>query len=566
MVAEAMYQRQPTLETQTSTLSVQSSASARSTARRSTWPAKKCCFVTEAQLSRRQKRYKSCGAKDDLAALMSQQASEHSGESPQPEASTPKKWMRTPRKVPTCIAFSRSGVDLEAGLQYLAEKKENIIQSKQGQTKMTKREASAMMANLLIGVGMLSLPYGFREAGFVLGLIMLCGSMVVMMFTALLVGSSLTKAKAMLAAKGGSVTELDLATLGQLAYGPVGRIVIAVLVVGELWFSFLTFSILQADNLQLLFGTEHMHGTIMRLLCSFACILCPPKALSLISSVSVLAIFMGIVALLISGFALLGTDTPPFDTYHTYVRPEGAGTMLGLAMFSYSGHAEIAYIYTQMANPEADFRAAVKSAMLVAGSFYLCVGTAGYCFFGDHVMQSFTGNLGQDLSGEAIPGLWYLRGLTVACFVVKLQGSTPVIIAPVLQVLYKPFMSAEEIDQGGARKRRICIVLTLLVSSCVTATMLHESVALATALTGDVFTIGLSVVVPPLVALRVSSEKQTPAYKRILMAVSLAGLICAVAGFGHVVSEMLAHQDASEISKQLILDCADDSCGNSTRL
>eukprot|EP00929_Paragymnodinium_shiwhaense_P048840 TRINITY_DN24658_c0_g1_i2.p1 TRINITY_DN24658_c0_g1~~TRINITY_DN24658_c0_g1_i2.p1 ORF type:complete len:567 (-),score=87.25 TRINITY_DN24658_c0_g1_i2:217-1917(-) len=483
------------------TASLQSSASSRSSARRGTWPACKNSLVTAPRLMRHLKRCKSLTAQDDLAFLLSQQASEsdsHASKIVQRRDTEQK--LPTKKKITSCKSCPPSSAcfpgilhDLEAGVQVIAKKAGSLAKRDQAVSsrKMTQREAATTMANMFIGVGMLSLPFGFKQSGIALGLAILLFSMAVMTFTAFLIGSSMISAKERLVASGVNPTELTLGTLGHLAYGNVGRNFIIVSIVGELWFIFLTYVILQAENLQLLLGLDPVRGTLSSFLFSFICMLCPPKALSMLSSISIVAVAVAAGSLLMSGLAVAQTETPEFSSYHAYVRFGGTGTMLGLAMFSLSGHAQIGYVFTNMANPELEFKGAVKMAMGLAGMFYMCVGVLGYCFYGDYVLQTMTSNLGYDLQGRPLEGLWWLQHLTAGCFVVKLQGTTPLVLAPVLELLYKPFMTLAEIEQGKARKRRVCVVVVVALVSCVVATLLHDSVAFATALTGDVFTIPL---------------------------------------------------------------------------
>eukprot|EP00929_Paragymnodinium_shiwhaense_P011450 TRINITY_DN11715_c0_g1_i11.p1 TRINITY_DN11715_c0_g1~~TRINITY_DN11715_c0_g1_i11.p1 ORF type:complete len:418 (-),score=69.48 TRINITY_DN11715_c0_g1_i11:663-1916(-) len=415
------------------------------------------------------------------------------------------------------------------------------------------------MANMLIGVGMLSFPYGFKTAGIGLGMAILVVALVAMTFTAFLIESSLTKARAVLVAKGESPTDLTLATLGYMAYGNAGRTWIAVSMIGELWGIFLTYVLLQAENLQLLFDMDPLRGTILSCLLSFICLPCPPKVLSLLSSISLVAVSVAAISLVINAVALVNTgDMPDFNSYHAYVRPAGAGSALGMTMFSLSCHSQIGYVYTNMASPEKEFRGAVKMAMVIAGFFYVFVGVLGYYVFGDYARQTLTCNLGYDLNHSPIDGLWCIGRLTAACFVVKLQAQTPLMLAPVLELLYKPFTTAAETEQGKAQKRRAFIVAVVASVSLLACTFLRDSVVFSTALTGDVFAISTDVVFPALVALRLSSRQQTPRFRLLLKGVAVVGVLSALAGFGHVIHGYLQHDESAEITEELLFNATMD--------
>eukprot|EP00929_Paragymnodinium_shiwhaense_P011455 TRINITY_DN11715_c0_g1_i5.p1 TRINITY_DN11715_c0_g1~~TRINITY_DN11715_c0_g1_i5.p1 ORF type:complete len:587 (-),score=115.73 TRINITY_DN11715_c0_g1_i5:148-1857(-) len=520
----------------------------RTSVRRGTWPVQKKDLHAAQHVRRQEKRSKSLTAKDDLVALMSQLSSGSGTQASRAQPSSP--WRSTKSG---CATLDSDSFDLEAGVKTVGKKA--AVSAK----KLTQRQAAATMANMLIGVGMLSFPYGFKQAGIGLGMAILAVALAAMTFTAFLIESSLTEARAVLVAKGESPTDLTLATLGYMAYGTAGRSWIAVSMIGELSGGFLTYVLLQAENLQLLFGMDLFRGTILSCLLSFICLLCPPKALSRLSSIGLVAVSFAAISLVISAVALVNSDDmPDFNSYHAYVRPAGTGTALGLTMFSLSGHAQIGYVYTNMARPETEFRGAVKAAMAIAGFFYVIVGILGYYVFGDYARQTLTDNLGYDLDHSPVEGLWWIGRLTAACFVVKLQATTPLQLAPVLELLYKPFTTAAETEQGKAQKRRAFIVAVVASVSLLACTFLRDSVVFSTALTGDVFAISTDVVFPALVALRLSSRQQTPRFRLLLKGVAVVGVLSALAGFGHVIHGYLQHDESAEITEELLFNATMD--------
>eukprot|EP00929_Paragymnodinium_shiwhaense_P102061 TRINITY_DN65265_c0_g1_i1.p1 TRINITY_DN65265_c0_g1~~TRINITY_DN65265_c0_g1_i1.p1 ORF type:complete len:676 (+),score=151.52 TRINITY_DN65265_c0_g1_i1:56-2083(+) len=413
---------------------------------------------------------------------------------------------------------------------------------------MTKFQAAGTIANMLIGVGMLSMPYGLKAAGSLLGTSILCAVALLLTYTARLIGRALTLSWRTLEEQGVPPEHHDFAALAEVAFGQSGRTVIALVFIAELWSAFEAFLILFADNLAILCGLHKAAGIAVCTAGSFALLFVSPRMLSLVSMVSLVSMGLAFWALLASGLALpdgpeLAASGEAWEA-DDLARPAGAFTTIGLALFSFAGHPAMPSVYCGMQDPERDFAAAASLAMGIAGFFYIGTAVCGYWFFGDCIDQVFTSNIGKDVTGEAIPHLAWLGSLTAVGFVVKIQGSAPLILAPFIAVLERlaglhNLQASSNGASSGGTWRRLVLLSSLAIASFVFAIVFADEIALFSALTGNILIMATSVVFPALAYLRIAAEEVGPWERRLILLLAGAGTLFAMGGTVHAVRERL---------------------------
>ena len=96
--------------------------------------------------------------------------------------------------------------------------------------------------NVLVGVGILSLPFGIKYAGWAVGLIFLTVAAAVNVYTSRLLGKCLELDRSM----------ITFADIAYVSFGPVGQLVIALLFMLELGVACVALFVLFADSLDLL--------------------------------------------------------------------------------------------------------------------------------------------------------------------------------------------------------------------------------------------------------------------------------------------------------------------------
>ncbi|KAI1502308.1 transmembrane amino acid transporter protein-domain-containing protein [Biscogniauxia marginata] len=241
--------------------------------------------------------------------------------------------------------------------------------------------------NVLIGVGLLSLPMGLKYAGWVCGIVTMVLGALVTSWTARILARCMDLDNTL-------ITFSDIAFI---SFGRKARIATAVLFTLELLAACVALIVLFADSLALLFPGA-MTLTEWKIVCTLVLIPLQFAPLSLLSFTS----FVGIVcclsiAIIVILDGLIKTQGPGslIDPATTYLFPENWLTLplsFGLLMSPWGGHSVFPNIYRDMRHPY-KYNKAVKytfSATLVIDA---AVAITGLVMFGDGVRDEITANI-----------------------------------------------------------------------------------------------------------------------------------------------------------------------------
>ncbi|KAJ0449627.1 putative amino acid transporter, transmembrane domain-containing protein [Helianthus annuus] len=236
--------------------------------------------------------------------------------------------------------------------------------------------------NVLCGIGILSMPYAFKEGGW-LSLVLLMVFGVICCYTGILLKICLEKCH-------GLQTYPDIR---QAAFGYFGRVCIAS--------SCVEYLIMMNDNLSALFPHAHLDiGGIIRLDSYLFCaiistlVILPTvwlRNLSLLSYISA----GGVVTLAAVVVCLLWLGVVDEMEYHPSRTALNLGNLpvaVGLIGFCYGGHSVFPNIYTSMKEPSR-YPSALLISFCVSFVMYTAVGVYGYLMFGDSVKSQFTLNM-----------------------------------------------------------------------------------------------------------------------------------------------------------------------------
>ncbi|KAI0145844.1 transmembrane amino acid transporter protein-domain-containing protein [Hypoxylon sp. NC0597] len=241
--------------------------------------------------------------------------------------------------------------------------------------------------NVLIGVGLLSLPMGLKYAGWICGMIALCLCAAVTSWTARLLAKCLDLDPTM-------ITFSDIAFI---SFGRKARIMTAVLFTLELLAACVALIVLFADSLALLFPGK-LSVTEWKVVCTLILIplqFAPLSLLSFTSFIGVVSCFSIFIIVILDG--LLKTHAPGslWEPAETYLFPANWLTLplsFGLLMSPWGGHSVFPNIYRDMRHP---YR--YKEAVRYTFSFTLLLDAAvaivGLVMFGDGVRDEITSNI-----------------------------------------------------------------------------------------------------------------------------------------------------------------------------
>ncbi|KAF3173798.1 hypothetical protein TWF106_000404 [Orbilia oligospora] len=218
--------------------------------------------------------------------------------------------------------------------------------------------------NTLVGIGLLSLPLGFRLSGWIIGIVFMVFSMLSTAYTAKIIAVCMDSNPAL-------ITYGDLAWA---AFGRKGRIIISIVFFLELLAACVALVILFADSL---------HD------------LMPEVLLSVTSILGIVCTFSIVGMIFISGLA---TQEQPGSLLHpakTYLLPEHWGQVplsLGILISPWGGHSVFPNIYRDMRHPY-KFGKAIKVTYTFTFLLDLSMAVVGYLLFGDTVKDIVTSNI-----------------------------------------------------------------------------------------------------------------------------------------------------------------------------
>lgn len=241
--------------------------------------------------------------------------------------------------------------------------------------------------NTLVGIGMLSLPYGFKLSGWLLGSILLVGSALSTNLTAKYLGRILRM-------------HPHLLTYGDVAHEFGGKCFlyfVTFFFVIDLFGASLTLIILFADSFQIVWPhINELKALIVAVV--FVLSLLPLNVLSLLSLLGILGTICIIIVIVVCGFLLNqspGSLLIPATTTMFPTDPKNLLIALGIFMAPWGGHPVFPELYRDMRHP-AKYSLTSNISFSITFALDYCIGALGYLMFGlavnDSVVRSIMNN------------------------------------------------------------------------------------------------------------------------------------------------------------------------------
>ncbi|KNC96117.1 uncharacterized protein SPPG_08505 [Spizellomyces punctatus DAOM BR117] len=263
--------------------------------------------------------------------------------------------------------------------------------------------------NVLMGIGILSLPFAFRITGWVVGGILLTLCCLMTHHTARLLAKCLDYSSPLPQIKvpGEQLTlfpsfrrrPTTYGDIGELAYGSRGRNFISVLFCVELMAACVALVILISDSITALFPEWH-HVVVKSVAVGLIIPMTYPTSLrwaSYGSLLGVVALSNLMIIILYDGLTTVETPGSLIHPAVTRIWPENWETVplaIGLIMAGFCGHSVFPNIYRDMTEPE-KYNNMLNVSYVVATIMYIFIAACGYLMFGDFTMPEITQNLPQ---------------------------------------------------------------------------------------------------------------------------------------------------------------------------
>jgi len=233
-------------------------------------------------------------------------------------------------------------------------------------------ESTFNMANILMGVGMLGLPYVFKSSGWIGGCVITVSLCLVTWRTSYYIGRELNGdprplhlfENVSIKSPNGDNNETTTLTrmrkpisgfpgIARESLGDYGSILLSSVLYFELFSCLSIFFVSLGDHLHLLFPgispTRHM-ATVAGLLIFPSALLRTPKLLSYLSMVGTISTILVVSAVVLSALVAYvhtveSSGIAQWDRDYTIYDPDGVALALGLVAYCFSGHAIVPSIF-----------------------------------------------------------------------------------------------------------------------------------------------------------------------------------------------------------------------------
>lgn len=393
----------------------------------------------------------------------------------------------------------------------------------EGEGMLSATQAIFNLANLIVGVGVLSVPYAFKQTGYftlviILLVIFITGT------TGKWIGSALEMAVNSKEAETVPPRARDFAFLAQVTFGRWGRGFINAITVLEVWFACVTFMVMNGGNAWVLWAVSPtlsvpVTGAMAACLCFV-----PDGFFAYLSLVSSLSLLVAGVSMITSTY-MLSNWAEPYDHLGdvALIQVKNIPQSVGIIVFCFAGHPCFPQVYTAMKQP-VKWSFSVDVGFIVAFVFYGCLGFVGYIVFGAGLSASVIENL------TTIKGTVALacRDIAALCFLVKVQLTTPFLLNAIMVGLWPPALGAHHWTPG-----RILLLVAVASATILVAVALKDEVAAVASLTGSACVMMTSVLFPAVVHLTLSCSHGETKQPRVPEALALVRYGCVIV-FGAV--------------------------------
>ncbi|CAG8768763.1 45411_t:CDS:2 [Gigaspora margarita] len=323
----------------------------------------------------------------------------------------------------------------------------------------TFRQSVFNSCNILIGIGILALPFGFKHAGWVIGLSLFFFCLGVTNYTAKVLAKCLEY----------DARLCTYADMGAIAFGERTRLVISTLFSLELIASATALVILVGDSLHELFPTTSLITLkVIAWMVMTPLTLIAIRYLSYFSLLGILSATSLVTVMMVDGFMKPEHPGSLFDPMKTNLWPDNWGTVpisFGLIMAGFTGHAVFPTVYRDMKRPD-QYPKMVNITYELTTVVYFLMAACGYLMFGNETRQEITQNI------MDTPGYWK----PLNQFVIWLVAINPIAkyaltLNPInltLEIYYHSVPSVENwFNSGRGRRTGLRVLTRMLVSTIV---------------------------------------------------------------------------------------------------
>mmetsp|Transcript_16667 Transcript_16667/g.32549 ORF Transcript_16667/g.32549 Transcript_16667/m.32549 type:complete len:523 (-) Transcript_16667:243-1811(-) len=343
------------------------------------------------------------------------------------------------------------------------------------------------MANCLVGSGILGLPFSLAVGGWA-GLFVMFVATIGTSYTGKIIGRCIERLLIKFPNTGRDRYQ-DMAELSceSRFLGRLFKYVINLSIVLELWGGACSRIILQGSNLNKVF--PDVSPEFFMTVCTI--ILLPSVFIGMewLAYLSMLGLTSSI--LLLGGILVAGSMRGMADDT-VAIRLEGLPITFGIILFSYSGHAVFPQIYRSMSD-KTGYSQAVDSAFYISFAFYATMAAGGYLCWGGSTLDQITLNLPHGIAANSV----------ILLTVANTMLSYPLIMTAPIEAT-EDFLGVTSLrnERPGLFVLGTIIVRTVLVAGTLVVALSVSNFALVATFIGAVFTMGVSLIFPCVIYLK----------------------------------------------------------------
>ncbi|CAK7905622.1 vacuolar amino acid transporter 1 [[Candida] anglica] len=371
--------------------------------------------------------------------------------------------------------------------------------------------------NTLMGIGMLSLPFGFKLTGWVLGTFILASCAITTNYTAKILGRVLKRHHAL-----GSYGDI-----AQEAYGSIANVLVSSVFTADLVGATASLVILFGDSFGILIPSVSpaIFKTIMMSTVFISSFL-PLSALSMFSLLGIICT-SGVVAIIlycgltVSGSGSLLNPAPtelwPSNPYHVLLA-------LGIFMAPWGGHVVFPELYRDMRHPK-KFDTCANVTFNATFFMDYVIAAVGFVMFGSKCKDSFTKNL---MLEPNFPN-WVP---TVICLLLGILAmvKAPLLIRPVLSVLERLVSTGNSHTTKNNLSIKKVLIRFLYCGFLLFISLVVTSFGGIMAFLGSAICFTICVILPLMFSLTLFRDEHSILQRVLLRTGIVIGIICAVGG------------------------------------
>lgn len=395
-----------------------------------------------------------------------------------------------------------------------------IAETPQGNS--TFMQAVFNLVNIMMGIGLLTLPFALKSSGWI-GIVLLW----IMGFVTNYTGKALVDCANAIQERSGSQKKVGYEEIAEAAFGTIGRLIVSSIIYIELFGTCAILLVCEGDNLFNILGATAAAANSAGYMLLAALVVIPTLWLPDLRSLSPLGAAGLSATVCVTSAVIYNLVTGNFPGGVTTLADWSTLPLLfGIMTFCYSGHGVFPSIQASMKEPKL-FPKVLDTAFLIVATLCTLMGAAGYYMYGSNACDLIVFNLPKGIIASICGCLILVN--PVAKFALTLE----------------PVSAAVQNAASATAGFKRLVVRTAVGLAVLLAARSIPFLALLMSFIGSLMTISVSVTFPALCHQKLLGDKLTAGQRYWDYLVAVLGATMSVVGTAGTVKSVMAKLAAS---------------------